>query len=310
MPLPDEYLHYAWRRHGMDHDRYDWTMQPKRKPVAWPGGARIALWVVPALEFFPLDQPAQPFKAPGGMVTPYPDLRHYTLRDYGNRVGVFRVFRVLDRLGIKASVAVNSKVAERYPFLIEEVNRRGWEIIAYGVDMGRLHYGGLPVADETAQIDEAVGGLRRVSGQPITGWLSPAKSESMNTLDLIAAEGIAYVCDWVNDDLPFAMRTDQGELYSLPLSHEISDQTIIAQYQHSEQDFLDQVRDQFDVLYREATAADGRMMTVTIHPWMSGQPHRIGFLEKALRHIIDHDGVWSASGAEILAGTAIVIEDS
>ncbi len=176
MPLPDEYLHYAWRRHGMDHDRYDWTMQPERKPVAWPGGARIALWVVPALEFFPLDQPAQPFKAPGGMVTPYPDLRHYTLRDYGNRVGVFRVFKVLDRLGIKASVAVNSKVAERYPFLIEEVNRRGWEIIAYGVDMGRLHYGGLPVEDETAQIKEAVGSLRRVSGQAITGWLSPAKA--------------------------------------------------------------------------------------------------------------------------------------
>jgi len=301
MSLPDDYLHYPWRRHGMDHDRYDWTMQPERRPVAWPDGARVALWVVPALEFFPLDQPAQPFRAPGGMVTPYPDLRHYTLRDYGNRVGVFRVFKLLDRLGIKASVAVNARVAERYPFLIEEVNRRGWEIIAYGVDMGRLHYGGLPVADEAAQIGEAVGTLRRVSGQPISGWLSPAKSESMNTLDLIAAEGIAYVCDWVNDDMPFPLRTDKGELYSLPLSHEISDQTIINQYQHSEQDFLDQVRDQFDVLYDEATAADGRIMTLTIHPWMSGQPHRIGFLEKALSHITDRDGVWSAGGAEILA---------
>ena len=127
----------------MDHDWYDWTVAQGRKLVEWPGGARVALWVVPALEFFPLNQPAKPFKAPGGMVTPYPDLRHYTLRDYGNRVGIFRVMKVLDELGIKASVAVNSKVAERYPFLIEEVNRRGWEIIAYGVDMGRLHYGGL-----------------------------------------------------------------------------------------------------------------------------------------------------------------------
>lgn len=301
MSLPDDYLHYRWRRHGMDHDRYDWTMRPRRRPVAWPGGARIALWVVPALEFFPLDQPAQPFRAPGGMVTPYPDLRHYTLRDYGNRVGAFRVFKALDDLGLKASVAVNSKVAERYPFLIEEVNRRGWEIIAYGVDMGRLHYGGLAVEDETAQIKEALGTLRRISGQPITGWLSPAKSESMNTLDLVAAEGIAYVCDWVNDDMPFPMRTAAGELYSLPLSHEISDQTILHHYQHSEQDFLDQVRDQFDVLSREATAADGRIMTLTIHPWISGQPHRIGYLRKALGHMVEHDGVWSASGAEILA---------
>ena len=138
MSLGDDYLKYAKRRYGMDHDRYRWSILQKRKPVTWPGGARVALWVVPALEFFPLDQPAQPFKAPGGMVTPYPDLRHYTLRDYGNRVGVFRVFDVLDRLGIKASVAVNSKVAERYPFLIHEIGRREWEIVAHGVDMGRL----------------------------------------------------------------------------------------------------------------------------------------------------------------------------
>ena len=301
MSLPDDYLRYALRRHGMDHERYDWTLQPERQPVAWPGGARVALWVVPALEFFPLDQPAQPFKAPGGMVTPYPDLRHYTLRDYGNRVGVFRVFKVLDELGINASVAVNSKVAERYPFLIREVTRRGWEIIAYGVDMGRLHYGGLGVADEGAQVREAVGTLREISGQPITGWLSPAKSESMNTLDLVAAEGIEYVCDWINDDMPFPLRTEHGEIVSLPLSHEISDQTIIHSYQHSEQEFVDQVRDQFEVLYREATAADGRLMTVTIHPWISGQPHRIKFLARALAHIIGHDGVWSASGTEIVA---------
>ena len=301
MSLPDDYLRYALRRHGMDHERYDWTLQPERQPVAWPGGARVALWVVPALEFFPLDQPAQPFKAPGGMVTPYPDLRHYTLRDYGNRVGVFRVFKVLDELGINASVAVNSKVAERYPFLIREVTRRGWEIIAYGVDMGRLHYGGLGVADERAQVREAVGTLREISGQPITGWLSPAKSESMNTLDLVAAEGIAYVCDWINDDMPFALRTEHGEIVALPLSHEISDQMIIHGYHHSEQEFVDQVRDQFDVLYREASAADGRLMTVTIHPWVSGQPHRIKFLAHALAHIMGHDGVWSASGAEILA---------
>ncbi len=150
MSLGDEYLKYTKRRYGMDHDRYQWSILQKRKPVTWPGGAKVALWVVPALEFFPLDQSAKPFKAPGGMVTPYPDLRHYTLRDYGNRVGVFRVFEVLDGLGIKASVAVNSKVAERYPFLIHEIGRRGWEIIAHGVDMGRLHYGGMDEAEEAA----------------------------------------------------------------------------------------------------------------------------------------------------------------
>jgi peptidoglycan/xylan/chitin deacetylase (PgdA/CDA1 family) len=308
MSLGDDYLKYAKRNYGMDHDRYRWSILQKRKPVTWPDGAKVALWVVPALEFFPLDQPAKPFKAPGGMVTPYPDLRHYTLRDYGNRVGVFRVFEVLDRLGIKASVAVNSKVAQRYPFLIHEIDRRGWEIVAHGVDMGRLHYGGMDEAAEAAQVEESIATLRGMSGQAVTGWLSPAKSESMNTLDLIAAQGIEYVCDWINDDMPYAIETGSGEIHSMPHSHEIDDQTIMLHYQHSEADFTQQVLDQFSVLYEEAGAPGGeageqggRIMAVTIHPWMSGQPHRIGALEQALAQIMERDGVWSATGAEILA---------
>ncbi len=301
MSLGDDYLKYSKRRYGMDHDRYQWSILQKRKPVVWPGNAKVALWVVPALEFFPLDQPAMPFKAPGGMVTPYPDLRHYTLRDYGNRVGVFRVFEVLDRLGIKASVAVNSKVAERYPFLIHEINRRGWEIVAHGVDMGRLHYGGMDEAEEAAQIEEAIATLRDMSDQQITGWLSPARSESMNTLDLVAAAGIEYVCDWINDDMPYPIKTGSGDIHSMPHSHEIDDQTIMLHYQHSEAEFAQQVADQFRVLYEEAAEQGGRIMAVTIHPWMSGQPHRIEALEGALTRIVEHDGVWPATGAEILA---------
>ena len=301
MPLPKEYLEYPKRGYGMDHDRHEWSILQKREPVTWPNDARIALWVVPALEFFPLNQPAKPFRAPGGMVTPYPDLRHYTLRDYGNRVGVFRVFKLLDDLKIKASVAVNSKVAERYPLLIDEVNARGWEIIANGVDMGKLHYGGLDEAEEQALVQESLGILRAASDQPVTGWLSPAKSESMNTLDLVAAEGIEYVCDWVNDDMPYVLNTKHGPIHSMPHAYEIDDQTIMMGYRHSEQSFVDQVRDQFDVLYRESESEGGRIMALTIHPWMSGQPHRIAFLRAALEHIVDHEGVWSATGAEILA---------
>jgi peptidoglycan/xylan/chitin deacetylase (PgdA/CDA1 family) len=301
MTLPKDYLEYPKRGYGMDHDRYEWSILQKRPKVEWPNGARIALWVVPALEFFPLNQPAQPFKAPGGMVTPYPDLRHYTLRDYGNRVGVFRVFALLDALKIKASVAVNAKIAQRTPLLIDEINARGWEVIAGGVDMGKLHHGGLAEADEKALVQEALGVLREASGQAVTGWLSPAKSQSLNTLDLVAAEGIEYVCDWINDDMPYPMRTKHGPIHSMPHAYEIDDQTIMGNYHHSEQQFADQVRDQFDLLYREAESEGGRIMALTIHPWMSGQPHRIKFLADALAHIMDHDGVWSATGAEILA---------
>ena len=300
MTLPENFLHYPHRRYGMDNERYEWSMAPRRKPVTWPHAARVALWVVPALEFFPLDQKAEPFAAPGGMVTPYPDLRHYTHRDYGNRIGIFRIMKVLDRLGIKASVAINSAVAERYPFLVGEVTRRGWEIIAHGVDMGRLHYGGMAIEDERVQVRQAVETLRRVSGQAVKGWLSPAKSESMNTLDLVAAEGIAYVCDWINDDFPYPLKTKHGPIHSMPHSYAISDQTILHQHHHKEDEFVEQVCDQFNVLYRESADHGGRIMAITLHPWVTGQPHRIKALERALSHIMDHDGVWSATGWEIL----------
>lgn len=300
MALDKEYLAYPKRKYGMDQDWYDWAPQPMRPEVAWPEGNKVALFVVVALEFFPLDQPAAPFKAPGGMVTPYPDLRHYTLRDYGNRVGVFRVARVLERHGIRPTVAINSKVAERYPFLMDFVTGKGWEVMGYGVDMGKVHHGGQGEVEEKARIREALGVLRKMSAQPVAGWASPAKSESMKTLDLVATEGIDYVTDWISDEMPFPLRTANGPLTALPLQHEMDDQTIMLAYQHTEDQFVEQVSDQFDVLYREATPQDGRLMTLTIHPWMSGQPHRIKALDRALGHIMGHDGVWSAGGTEIV----------
>jgi allantoinase len=298
--LPDSYLEYAHRGYGMDHDRYDWSLLVKRKPVEWPGGARIALWIVPALEFFPLDTPVKPFKAPGSLVTPYPDLRHYTLRDYGNRVGMFRVMKTLDTLGIKASVAVNSKVAERYPFLIDEINRRKWEIIAHGVDMAKLHYGGLDEAAEAAQVSEALGVLRDMAAGPVRGWLSPAKSQSPATPDLVAAAGIEYMCDWINDDMPYPFHTKSGDVVAMPHQYWISDSTIMFFYKQSGADFVHQVKDQFDFLQSEAATGGGRIMAVTIHPWMSGQPHRIKSLEDALGYLMDQPGVWTATGGEIM----------
>ena len=301
MTLPDGYLRYPRRGPGMDHDRYRWSSLFQRNPVAWPNGARVALWVVPALEWFPLEMTGKPFLAPGAMARPFPDYRNYTHRDYGNRVGIFRIMTLLDKLGIKASVAMNSALAERYPILVEEVNRRGWEIIAHGVHMDRLHYGGLAMEEEAEQVREAVQTLRRISGQEVKGWLSPGRSESMNTPDLVAAEGIEYICDWANDDLPYPFETKHGTLHSMPHSIEINDRVILLDLRHTENDFVDQVRDQFDVLYRETADHGGRIMAITLHPWVIGQPYRIKPLERALAHIMEHDGVWPATGSEILA---------
>ena len=300
MTVSVDQLEYPRRRYGMDHERYDWSMLPRRKPVVWPHGARVALWVVPALEWFPLDMKGIPFKPPGAMVTAYPDLRHYTLRDYGNRVGIFRIMQALDRHGIRASVAVNAAVALRYPALIRECRQRSWEIIANGLDMDHLHHAGLAVEEERQLIGSTLDVLGKAAGQEVRGWLSPAKSESAATLELLAAAGMAYVCDWVNDDMPYAMRTPGGVLHAMPHPIDIDDHTILVQNHHTEDDFRDQVCDQFDFLYRESATQGGRVMAISLHPWVIGQPYRIQALEDALRHIMRHKGVWAATGGEIL----------
>jgi peptidoglycan/xylan/chitin deacetylase (PgdA/CDA1 family) len=299
-PLPEDYLSYPLRRYGMDHDRYDWSMLPRRKPVAWPGGARIALWVVPALEWFPLNMAGQPFKPPGAMQTAYPDLRHYTLRDYGNRVGIFRIMQALGRHAIPATVAVNAAVALRYPSLIERCKALGWEFIANGLDMDHLHHGGLDPAEEQRWIEQSLEILRRATAAPVRGWLSPAKSESFQTLDLLGQAGIDYVCDWVNDDMPYAMRTAAGPLVAMPHPIDIDDYTILVNNHHTEDDFRDQLIDHFDVLYRESAQEGGRVMAISLHPWVIGQPYRIRALEEALAHIMRHKGVWPATGSQIL----------
>jgi peptidoglycan/xylan/chitin deacetylase (PgdA/CDA1 family) len=241
-----------------------------------------------------------PFKPPGAMQTAYPDLRHYTLRDYGNRVGIFRIMQALERHRIPASVAVNAAVAVRYPTLLQACVQRGWEVIGHGLDMDHLHHAGLPVDEERALIAQSLAILRQASGQPVRGWLSPAKSESGATLDLLAEAGLDYVCDWVNDDMPYPMRTSAGTLYAMPHPIDIDDHTILVQNHHTETDFRDQLIDQFNQLYRESATQGGRIMAISLHPWVIGQPYRIGVLEEALAHMMRHKGVWAATGSEIL----------
>ncbi len=298
--LPDDYLEYPLRRYGMDHERYEWSMLPQRKKVTWPHNARIALWVVPALEWFPLNMAGVPFKPPGAMQTAYPDFRHYTLRDYGNRVGIYRIMKALQKHGIPATVAVNAAVAVRYPALIQQCHQQGWEIMANGLDMDHLHHGGLSADEEKKWVDQTLSILRKASGQAVRGWLSPAKSESFNTPDILAAAGLDYVCDWVNDDMPYPMHTTSKTLVAMPHPIDIDDYTILVNNHHTENDFRDQLIDHFDVLYKESATEGGRIMSISLHPWVIGQPYRIKALEDALAHIMSHKDVWAATGSQIL----------
>ena len=300
MSLPDEYLQYAKRRYGMDHDRYDWSMLTDRKPISWPGGAKLAVWVNVNLQFFPLNQEGKPFKVPGGMTMPYPDLRHFSLRDYGNRVGIYRLLDALDRFNITPTFAVNGRLAERYPRLLKTITARRNEIIAHGWHMDALHHGGLTESEESGLVAKTIGVLRDVTGQDIKGWLSPARNESPATPDIIAQQGIEYLCDWVNDDMPYPFKTKSGELTAMPLSNELEDYFILQSNLHSEDSYVEQIQDACDLLSQEAEEQGGRLLTLNVHPWVLGQPHRISRFERALEYVSQQSGIWSASASDIV----------
>ncbi len=302
MPLDKEYFDYPHRSYGMDHDFYDWSMLANRMPVKWPDGNKVALWVNVAMQYFPLNQQGKPFAPVGGMTTAYPDLRHYTLREYGNRVGIFRLLRAFDQYGVKPTFAVQTRLAERYPYLINTLLERGDEIICHGWHMDAPHYGGQDRNAEAELVAKAVEGLRSITGRAIKGWLSPSKSQSYNTPALLVENGIEYMCDWINDELPYAFRTAAGEITALPLSTELEDRFIMQANLHSEGEYADQIIDAFDFLYREAEETGaGRMLALSIHPWMLGQPHRISKLEQVLKHVTGHTGVWSAGAGDIVS---------
>ena len=302
MTLDAEQLQYPHRRRGMDHERYDFSLLSSRPPVTWPGGAGVALWVNLAVQFFPLNQPGKPFAPPGGMSTPYPDLRHFTLREYGNRVGIVRCLEALDAFGIRPTFAVNAALAERCPSLLDRLVRRGDEIIASSWHMGTLHHGELAPDEERAIVEKALTTLRERTGQAVEGWVSPARSQSRHTPDLLAAQGVRYMGDWINDELPYAFNTEAGELVALPLSLELDDQFLIGANLHSEWEYAAQIIDACDFLAAEAAkTGHGRLLTVSVHPWLMGQPHRIAAFESALEHLAGCGSIWSASASEIVA---------
>lgn len=302
MALPQSYLEYPRRRAGMDHDRFGYTSLFKRPPVTWPGGARVALVVVPVLEWFPLDmnQASYPVKVPGGMERPYPDYWNYTTRDYGTRVGIHRIFKVLDDLGQPASVAMNARLARRHPSLLGEVTRRGWEVVGHGMDMSRIVHGGTDAAEEESLVAESLAILRQASGQAVGGWLSPMQSESHASLDILARHGVRYTLDWNNDDLPVRIETQGPPLHGMPFALDVNDRSSILDFNLSNAAYTEQLVDAFTTLWEEAAQHGGRIMAIAAHSWLTGQAHRIRAFRDALDAILSHKGVWQATYSQAL----------
>ena len=282
-------------QHPQEHDRFPYSAIVDRKPLRWPKGARVAVWVIPNIEHFLFDRPST--SVTNVTTSLAPDVLNYSWRDYGVRVGIWRLMEIMDHYGIKGTVALNSDVCIRYPRIIQGGNQLGWEWMGHGTSNSLL-INRQTEDEERALIRDVIDTIRTGTGKHPRGWLSPALSESHRTLDLLAECGIEYVCNWVNDEQPYPMRVKTGSMISIPYSIELNDIPAFLDLKQSAETFGRMIRDQFDVLYEDG-AKNGRVMAICLHPFLIGHPNRSKYFAQALAHITSRQEVWLTTGGEI-----------
>ena len=276
----------------MENRRYDYQPITTRPRLRWPNDARLALWVSPNIEYFHIDQPIPNF----GM-SQVPDVRGYSQRDYGARVGVFRLMEVLDKYGIRASAQLNSEVCVHHREIIEEGIKRDWEWLGHGITNNRP-LTAYPAAEERSVIRQVREEIAAATGKAPRGWLGPALAETFDTPDHLAAVGFDYLCDWGFDDQPIPMRVKSGRMIVVPYEQGLNDINFFLRSNYTPREYLRQICDQFDVLYRDGER-NGTVMCIPLHPFIIGIPLRIKYLDLALEYICSHDDVWVTTGGEI-----------
>ena len=277
----------------MDVTLFDYSPITERSPLRWPGGARIAFYVGLNLEHYQVGRPSTSIF--GGTAALAPDPLNYGWRDYGPRVGIWRLIESLDRHGMRASAVINSDVCARYPQIIEAGRARDWAWVAHGRDNSTFQ-AGMSREEEHAYLTEVVETIEKATGQRPKGWLGPALTETFETPGLLAELGLRYVLDWCNDDQPY--RLNVPGMLSVPYSIEVNDVTLFVSKSLSGPEFLQIVQDQFDQLYADS-ADSGRVMALCLHPFIVSQPFRHKYLDQALEYIASRPGVWLTTSDEI-----------
>jgi allantoinase len=277
----------------MENDLYPYSPITDREQIHWPGGARVAFYVGLNIEHFHVDKPSTSIDQ--GTAALVPDALNYGWRDYGVRVGVWRVIDALDRYGVRASVLLNSEVADRYPQIIEAGTRRDWAWLAHGRSNSTLHTGLDPDAELT-ELTDIVDRIEKATGQRPRGWMGPALTETFATPRLLAGLGLTYVLDWTSDDQPFPLAVP-GVL-SVPYTVELNDLGLFGFKGFTGPEFLQMFTDHLDQLV-EDSADSGRVMALALHPFVIGQPSRAKYLRQALDYATRHPEVWVTTSDEI-----------
>jgi allantoinase len=263
------------------HGRYDYHPWSGRTPYAWPGGAKLAVYIGLNLEHFAFGEGLGAELAPGG---PQPDVMNYAWRDYGNRVGAWRLLDLFDELQLPATVLVNSAMYDYAPALLAAHRARGDEFAGHGRSNSERQ-SILPEAEEAALITESSAAIARHEGKPPRGWLSPWIAESRITPDLLVEGGYRYTLNWCADDAPIWMKTRAGKLLAIPYPQEVNDIPSIVGRKDGAEYFADMIMDDFEERCRQIGDGLPQVMGIALHPYLVGQPYRMRHLRRALAHI-------------------------
>lgn len=285
---------------------YDYVPLPKRGRLEWPDGARIALVITFNLETWDLvKETTEPYYAGGPSILPsslpgnIPDFPNYTWREYGQRVGIWRLYRLFDELGVKASCTANAVTFERRKDMVQACLDRGWELLAHNWEQGELLTNfAHDIAGERSIIERSVQMFVEHTGRRPTGWLSSSLRGTLNTAGLLKSLGFRYYCDIMNDDQPFLIRTNDGPIVAIPYSNEINDFTLVTRRNYTTDEFRDALIEELDVLHAESMET-GLIMNVGLHPHVAGRAHRIRAVREFLQHAKSLPGVWFATREEI-----------
>jgi len=277
-------------------DRIAYSPIVDRPPLRLPGDARVAVWTIVNVEEWSIERnmPRTVLPPPYGQPL-QPDLPNWAWHEYGMRVGYWRFHEALKKYDLKATFAINGSVIKSYPRVAEAALKAGWEFMGHGWIQRPMHH----VEDQRSAIQQTVESIKAFTGKKPRGWESPGLTETYDTIDWLKEAGIEYVADWVLDDQPVVIQTAHGPMVSVPYTVEMNDIAMMALQNHPSEEWLRRGIDTFDRLYQDGEKT-ARVMAISVHPYITGAPHRIGYLEKLYEYIRARPGVCLWTGEQIL----------
>lgn len=269
-----------------------------RPVLKLPDNGRMQVWVIVNVEHWSIESamPRTVLSPPMGQPL-LPDLPNWAWHEYGMRVGFWRLYDALNERGIVPTMATNGIVCDSYPRIVEAALKKDWEIMGHGFVQGPMH----KVENQQEAIDATIKTIKRFSGKAPVGWESPGLTENDHTLDCLSAAGIEYVADWVLDDQPVWLKANPKPVLSVPYTVEINDIPMMLLQHNRAEELLLRGVDQFERLWQESEKIP-RVMAISVHPYVTGVPHRIGYFEKLLDHILARTGVVIQTGEQISNG--------